>query len=157
LQHYWGKLIVDDLDNQDRLWEALTATRELIPAKDPDYSGYTSDHPSDWAFYRRSGGNDIVYYNADGKRHRLFGPAYESPYYNIEKWYKDGELHRVGGPAVIHKLVMCWYENGLRHRLDGPAVVNPAGPKQYWINGQKLPPKEYKREIARRHRKGLIK
>lgn len=118
---------MDDINNQDRLWEALTATHELVPARESDYSGFTSNDSVDWAFYRRAGGNDVVYYNADGNRHRLFGPAYESPYYNIEKWYKDGELHRVGGPAVIHKKVMCWYENGLRHRLDGPAVVNPSG------------------------------
>jgi hypothetical protein len=43
------------------------------------------------------------------------------------------------------------------HRLDGPAVLELGGPKQYWIHGKRMSEKEYKKEIARMRRRGLIK
>lgn len=43
---------------------------------------------------------------------------------------KDGELHRLCGPALIctnesgvETLKEEWYKNGLRHRLGGPAII----------------------------------
>lgn len=39
-------------------------------------------------------------------------------------WFKDGELHRDGGPALefFHSRVKKWYKHGKLHREDGPAV-----------------------------------
>lgn len=47
------------------------------------------------------------------------------------KWYEKGELHRIGGPAVVRHdlcytsccLVEHYYENGELHRIGGPAVL----------------------------------
>jgi hypothetical protein len=42
----------------------------------------------------------------------------------VQKWRKNGDLHRVNGPAVIYP---CgseeWYQDGELHREDGPAVI----------------------------------
>ena len=47
-----------------------------------------------------------------------------------EKWWKDGGLHRLDGPAVIERdpatdTVICeeWWSDGTLHRVDGPAVI----------------------------------
>ena len=46
------------------------------------------------------------------------------------EWVKDGELHRVGGPARIELDAVTgvvtaeeWLQHGLYHRLDGPALI----------------------------------
>ena len=51
-------------------------------------------------------------------------------------WYKNGRLHREGGPAITNTdgSNKEWYQNGKRHRLDGPARIN-YGTKEYWIDG----------------------
>lgn len=98
---------------------------------------------------------DVVYFNNENKIHRIYGPAYISK--NFEMWFKNGILHRENNPAVIHKENKFWFLDGKLHRLDGPAIIDPCGPRRYFINGQELPPKEYKKEINRRKRKGLIK
>ena len=38
-------------------------------------------------------------------------------------WYKDGEIHRENGPAMITNNKEVWYKNGLLHREDGPAMI----------------------------------
>lgn len=61
-----------------------------------------------------------------------------------EKWYKDGELHRDGGPAYISYglyTTLRWYKNGVLHRDDGPASVlfrkNNIKYKELWYeNGE---------------------
>jgi hypothetical protein len=146
-------------EDAGKLIEALTLERILIPARSPGYVARDDvfDFES-WGHYSRTrDGWDTVYLNTSGKRHRLYGPAYISELYDIRVWYKDGEYHREGGPAVQHKNNMYWYQEGKLHRLDGPAVITGSGPKQYWIEGRKYSPKEYKKEIERRTRKGLIK
>ncbi len=141
----------------DALYEALTIRRELEPAISPPYGGYNGNHYW-WAGYQwKVDGYDTVYRNKEGKMHRTYGPAYISTNYDIEIWYRDGEYHREDGPAIKHKNNLIWYRDGKMHNLHGPAVVTPAGPRQYWIEGRKYSPKEYKKEIARRRRKGLIK
>jgi len=96
-----------------------------------------------------------MYLNKDGKRHRIYGPAYVNPAYNEVEWYKNGVVHRIGGPAISRGTSFFWYKEGKLHRLGGPAVDTLYGPKQFWIEGVKYSPKEYKKEIARRMRKGL--
>lgn len=52
------------------------------------------------------------------------------------KWWRGGEMHRIGAPAVeyvdgyngLHnKCYAMWYRNGRLHREDGPAVM--------WLDG----------------------
>jgi hypothetical protein len=67
--------------------------------------------------------------------HNLSGPAIR--YKNgSEWWYKDGVLHRDGGPAVTqyHKGTrgVFWYKDGKYHREGGPAVILQNGKIQEW-------------------------
>jgi len=148
----------DTSEAQDALFEALTADRQLIDPQRPHY--YTGGELwQDW-WGLGVGPKDVVYYKPgeeDPRKkvlHRIFGPAYVSKKYDIEAWYKDGKFHREGGPAYRHKNSQIWYKDGKLHRLDGPAVSVVGHPKEYWIGGQKWSPKEYRKEIERRNRKG---
>ena len=152
-------------DNEDgRLFEALTLERLLVPPKTPPFQCYSKYNQRYWNYWGapwpvHNPGNhyDIEYRNTEGKLHRIYGPAYIGSVYSVEVWYKDGVMHREGGPAYIHNYNMVWFKEGKLHRLDGPAVIEGAGPKQFWIDGVRYSPKEYKKEIARRKRKGSIK
>ena len=75
-------------------------------------------------------------FTKNGERHRVDGPAVE--YFNGSKrWYKNGELHREDGPAVEYfNGSGHWYKNGELHREDGPAVENVNGYKCWYINGE---------------------
>lgn len=149
----------------DKLFEEMRITRIEDEAYGPPFQGYGPD-PEHWSWWKPypvanrwnpRGYKDVLYRNPEGKLHRLHGPAYISRLYRIESWYKDGLRHREDGPAYIHNENVIWFYEGKLHRLDGPAVVEGAGPKQYWIHGSRLSPKEYKKEITRRKRKGLIR
>lgn len=151
-------------DDIDRLYESLT----LVPRIVASFPPLSYESGRFWQVYGRRPSSvnwpprprknaDIVYYNNDEKKHRKYGPAVISPIYDFEAWYFDGVLHRIGGPARRHRDSRWWFVEGKLHRLDGPAVDMKGHPKEYWINGQQLSPKEYKKEIARRKRKGLIK
>src|ERR1700760_2897730 len=85
-----------------------------------------------WEEYRSNG--------IRGPLHRVGGPALTFTSRNgivvEEKFYKDGKLHRLDGPAVISRdpyngaiTVEEWYRDGSLHREDGPARVqrNPDG------------------------------
>jgi hypothetical protein len=75
--------------------------------------------------------------NKEGELHRLDGPAVEYPS-GKEEWYQDGLLHRFGGPAVIHDDgTKEWYQNGKLHRLDGPALETLNGHKQWYVGGKR--------------------
>ncbi|HNC55237.1 MAG TPA: hypothetical protein PLP33_07325 [Leptospiraceae bacterium] len=55
------------------------------------------------------------------------------------EWYKEGKLHREGGPAVEYPIgTKLWFKEGKRHRLDGPAIEYSHGDKEYWVNGETL-------------------
>ena len=59
-------------------------------------------------------------------------------------WYRNGNIHREGGPAVIYlNGTKEWYQNGLRHREDGPARELPDGRKRWWINGEPITEEEH--------------
>lgn len=84
------------------------------------------------------------YWFINGKLSRENGPAYESESDENFVWYKDGLIHRIGGPAVYSKChkcgenyVSCWLVDGLFHRDDGPAVEHSTGHKEWWLNGVK--------------------
>lgn len=148
----------------DALYEALVLEKSYEEPRYPLINGVGGD-PKWWSFWgnylippHRNPQNkkDIVYRDTNGVKHRLGGPAYISEMYDIEAWYKEGVLHRIGGPAYRHKSTLLWFVEGKLHRLDGPAVVDLGCPKQYWIDGIKYSAKQYKWEIKRRMRKGLL-
>ena len=146
---------MDEDESLDRLYESLILDPISVPATMPPEYCRGSCYPSNWG--RSSTAQDIAYYDSDKRLHRIYGPAHISTYYKYEMWYLHGDLHRVGGPAVILKNGELWFQNDRPHRLDGPAISGAGRKKEYWINGQKLSPKIYKLEIERRKRKGLIK
>ena len=50
--------------------------------------------------------------------------------------YKNGELHRDDGPAIINKNGdLLWYQNGQYHRDDGPAIMKENGCTIWCQNG----------------------
>lgn len=64
----------------------------------------------------------------------------------VERWWKDGVLHRVGKPAIYNPNSKSewWYENGVPHRIGGAAVVRKTSTKygwniekEYWLDGKK--------------------
>jgi hypothetical protein len=142
----------------DKLYESLTLTPKFEKVHWVPYGGYGTTHKSNSNFWY--GGwttsETVSYRNELGQLHRLYGPAHVNIDYDVEMWKKAGEFHRTDGPALRQRMNQFWYEDGVLHRIDGPAVVHLGGPKQYWIRGVKYSPKEYKKEISRRRRKGLI-
>ncbi len=55
-------------------------------------------HPDCTAWPRRTGnGNEWEWKNKEGQLHRLDGPAFKNPV--MDKWYKNGKLHRTDGHA----------------------------------------------------------
>ena len=78
----------------------------------------------------------VRYYNKEGQRHRLDGPAVEMANGDKE-WWIDGKLHRLDGPAVDWvDEYKAWCQNGKLHRLDGPAREWGDGSKEWWLNGK---------------------
>ena len=77
----------------------------------------------------------------NGFLHRLDGPAIEWKEGGKE-WYVNGELHRLDGPARIWiDGTKVWFQQNILHRDDGPAVEQYFGRKKtfdYWIHGKKL-------------------
>jgi len=154
---------MNNIASQDALYEALVLDIEYSEPHVPEFSHF-GGKPKWWNWFgrpwvsyskRRKLQKDIEYKNKEGKRHRIYGPAYISRTYEIEAWYKDGLMHREGGPAYTHRNNTAWFFEGQLHNLDGPAVIEGAGPKQYWIDGVKLSPKEFKKESARRKNKDI--
>lgn len=160
-------------DNIDlgELFETLSLDKQFVEPKTPPFTGY-GPYPQYWNWYggpwpvngwnaRRHVADrtmymDVEYRNTEGQYHRIHGPSYISKLFEVQAWYKDGKRHRVGGPAYIHRANMVWFFEGKPHNLEGPAVIEGGGPKQYWIHGERYTAKQYKWEIARRKRKGLI-
>ena len=144
--------------SEDELFETLTLNREVKTSTGAHYGGYSGAHLN--SRYGWNWGPSAVreeWTNSEGIKHRIFGPAVTVKKHRLVEWYKEGELHRIGGPARVHGDNKYWYVEGKLHNLEGPAVIDAAGPKQYWIDGVKYSVKQYKWEIARRKRKGLIK
>jgi hypothetical protein len=94
--------------------------------------------------------------------HREDGPAeiypakhlYNVIYYKAEaeRWYYEGKLHRIGGPALINihppeaedyddldnsiwQLKEEWCLHGRTHREDGPAITYWDGNQRWLLNG----------------------
>jgi hypothetical protein len=54
-----------------------------------------------------------------------------------KEWYKEGKLHREGGPAIeCPHIGKWWYRKGQLYREDGPAIEYPDGRKEWYMEGQ---------------------
>ena len=96
------------------------------------------------ALDRRVDSNGTLrYYNSNGERHRVYGPAIE--YSDGSKfWYQNGRLHRLDGPAIVcTDGYRAWFQNGQRHRIDGPAVEYEDEYRAWYINGKELTEAEW--------------
>jgi len=52
-------------------------------------------------------------------------------------WYRKGELHRKGGPAIVFSNGdKEWYKKGRRHKSNGPAVERINGDKHWFKRGK---------------------
>lgn len=154
--------------SEEALWEAMLLDRQLRdPIMPPSCywvgrNWWSPDiHPAHHWYkmptaYECPTKADIAYVNPEGKIHRTTGPAYISKRYDYEIWVQNDVIHRVGGWAFRHKRNYAWYENGVLHNLHGPAIIDAGGPKQYWILGSRVSPTEWKKEVERRKRKGLL-
>ena len=86
--------------------------------------------------------DDTQVWYKDGERHRLDGPAAIWAD-GTQFWYKDGRRHRIDGPAVIlTDGTQRWYKDGRRHRTDGPAVILTDGTQRWYINDTSLTEQE---------------
>jgi hypothetical protein len=56
-----------------------------------------------------------------------------------KRWYLNGELHRVDGPAIERADgTKEWWLNDKRHRVDGPAIEYPDGDKHWYLDDMNL-------------------
>ena len=61
-----------------------------------------------------------------------------------KRWFKNGVLHRVAGPAVVFSNGETqWWVNGKIHREDGPAIEWNNGLKRWYWNGEGYTKEEY--------------
>lgn len=80
----------------------------------------------------------------DGPAETWFKDGDKFPY--LERWYKDGRLHRENGPAIVyHGDREIWMQDGNYHRFDGPAIVYSQHSisfreksNEYWIRGKNI-------------------
>jgi len=71
---------------------------------------------------------------SNGVLHRIGGPAVE--YSNGDKeYYVLGMRHNEELPAVVKRDVLMWYKCGQLHREDGPAVIYRRGIKMWYYEG----------------------
>jgi hypothetical protein len=88
-----------------------------------------------------------VWLDKDGQRHRDGGPA-QVHKCGTGEWYQHGKLHRDDGPAFeFHDGLKMWYQRGVLHRLAGPAVEYASGHKEYRVHGRKLTEDEFYRYV----------
>lgn len=72
--------------------------------------------------------------NKEGLLHCLEGPAVELED-GYRAWYKEGKLHRIGGPALTQPGMIAYYKEGILHRCDGPALIKP-DVQVWYFNGK---------------------
>ena len=94
-----------------------------------------------------------VYPNGDkrwylnGKLHRVDGPAIE--YADGDKyWYLNGKRHREDGPAIeFANGSKFWYLDDKLHRVDGPAIEQANGSKYWYLDGKELTEAEFNEQM----------
>jgi hypothetical protein len=85
----------------------------------------------------------------NGQLHRVDGPAVE--FINGDKeWFLNGQPHRVDGPAIEWADGgKYWCLNGQLHRIDGPAFDDARGTKCWFLHGQELTEKEFNQKVKK--------
>jgi len=60
--------------------------------------------------------------------------------YGNKRWYNENGLkHRLDGPAIFYPDgTQFYYQNGKRHRLDGPAIIYNDGTEEFWEYGKRI-------------------
>jgi len=54
-----------------------------------------------------------------------------------KEWYRNGELHRADGPAIIHEDgPKSWWRHGELHRVKGPAIEYTDGTREWYLKGK---------------------
>jgi hypothetical protein len=89
----------------------------------------------------------IEKYKKNGQLHREDGPAviYDN---GFKEWYLNGKRHREDGPAIIWENgTKKWYLNGKLHREDGPAVIYSDGSQYWWKNGVEVKKNNNNKEV----------
>ena len=89
-----------------------------------------------------------TFYEVKVKRHSGMPRAGD-----FEIWKKDGQRHRVNGPAIIEydihtgvAVYESWWQKDVLHRTDGPAIIRRDKTTgrifwtQWYIDGQKVKP-----------------
>ena len=79
-------------------------------------------------------GSKFWYQN--GQLHRVGGPAITTPG-GYQAWFQNGEYHRVNGPSLIRfdgTQVWCVYSK--YHRVDGPAITWPDGNESWYLDDE---------------------
>lgn len=75
------------------------------------------------------------WFNKKGQLHRIGGPAVIRAD-GAEEWYLNGNMHRDDGPAVIEPNgYEAWYKDDKMHRTDGPARTWPDGQQDWALKG----------------------
>ena len=61
------------------------------------------------------------------------------------EWYNDqGQRHRLDGPAVEYlNGTKEWWLNGQLHREDGPAIEWANGTNEWWLHGKQYTEEEF--------------
>ena len=109
---------------------------------------FEEDIPSDFTGNVKVGNLESICHFVNGKRHRLDGPAEEEYITGTNIWYKEGKIHRIGGPAIEYTDGSReWFVEGKMHRLDGPAAemvdVPSRRKKEWWVEGKKYSKKKF--------------
>ena len=87
------------------------------------------------------------YRNADGQLHRVGGPAVVWGS-GEQEWYQNNQRHREDGPAVdAANGYKEWHLHGKLHRTDGPAVIHEDGAKEWWIHGVQYTERAYRTQL----------
>ena len=103
-------------------------------------SGWIPDgvtpHPTGGYVTVKGSASGFQFLNAEGKLHRLDGPAVEGLDGSFQ-WWVDDKRHRLDGPAIEWSDgTREWWVDDKRHRLDGPAVENADGTRKWYLNGR---------------------
>lgn len=96
----------------------------------PDGSYHRLDGPA--IEFRGGARKGETQWYREGLLHRQGGPAVERAD-GSEDWYQEGALHRDGGPALrLSDGTQIWVKGGQLHRRDGPAVVRSVDYENGW-------------------------
>lgn len=82
--------------------------------------------------------NGVTHWRKDGLLHRIDNPAVIHKGNVHEEWWQNGVLHRENGPAItdVQSCSEEWYLHGKRHREDGPALTDQYGYEAWWVQGK---------------------